>query len=132
MSIIVQSSSITFEPGSYRVIVDQISFVDNPFQPSKQQLEVVLRLAEDDSQTIRFYTAPILHPKGKLLPFCQALLKRVLTDTELKNGFDVEDLLGKDLIIDVVNALSKEGAGYAKVVNFSPSNPVSETDLTTK
>ena len=133
MSIIVQSGSGSFESGSHYVVVDQIIFADNPFKPGKQQLEIVLSLAEDSSQTTRFYTAPVLHPKGKLLPFCQALLRRPLTEAELRKGFDIEELLGKDLLVTVEPAVSKEGMEYSKVVGFLPVKAVTtEADLTLK
>ena len=118
MSIIVQANPYISEPGTYNVVVDEIDFVDNPFKEGQQQLEVSLHLSEDSAVTTRFYTSPSLHPKGKLMPFCEALLKRSLTEEELREGFDIEILLGGELRVVMEEAVSKEGEKYMKVADF--------------
>lgn len=122
MPYIVKASSTAYLPsGMHVVAVKVIEEVENTIDATKMQLKVVLESADPESAGMQatFWTSPLLHPKGRLLPFAEAALGRPLTTDEKRDGFDVESLIGRKLIVFVKDAVSKAGKPFAKVSDFT-------------
>ena len=123
MPYIVKASRSSYLPaGMHVVAVKNIEEVENMADPAKTQLKIGLESTEEESTDMQavFWTSPLLHPKGKLLPFAEAALGRQLTTEEKRDGFDVETLIGRKLCIIVKDAVSKAGKPFAKVSDFMP------------
>lgn len=124
MSRIVHESNSGFLPaGIHTVKVTSIEDAENTIDPNKPTFQIHLQSTEEiDGQfrTARFWTSPVLHSKGKLKPFSEAVLGRNLTSEETRNGFDVDTLIGKQVCVVIRDAVSKTGNQYAKVVDFLP------------
>lgn len=121
MAYIVKASSASYLPtGMHGVTVKNIEEVENIVDPGKIQLKIELESIDADTAGLlaTFWTSPLLHPKGKLLPFAEAALARPLTDAEKRDGFDVETLVGRRLIVLVKDAISKTGKPFAKISDF--------------
>ncbi len=125
LSMIVKSSSRVLPAGTHPVRVVSIQSVENIRDATKEQLEVTLELvgvSNHEPSSVRFWTSPILHPQGKLLPFIEAVLFRPLSSDELRDGFDVDSLIDKELRVVVKNATSQAGKNFSKVVDFLPKH----------
>lgn len=123
MPIIVKSSTRILPPGTHPVRVASIESVENIRDPAKQQLEITLESTGSsygEPPSVRFWTSPVLHPQGKLLPFVEAVLGRPLSAEEQRDGFIVDDLIGKELSVIVKTATSQNGKAFSKVVEFFP------------
>lgn len=123
--MIVKSSSRVLPAGTHPVRVVSIQSVENIRDATKEQLEVTLELvgaSNHESSSVRFWTSPILHPQGKLLPFIEAVISRPLSSEELRDGLDVDSLINKELRVVVKNAISQAGKSFSKVVDFLPKN----------
>lgn len=123
MSLLVKSPSKTLPPGAYLVRIASIKTVENISDRSKQQLEITLEATDRslDGASIRFWTSPILHSKGKLLPFIECVIGRSLSPAEFESGFDVDQLIGQELRILIRSELSPVGKILIKVTDFLPS-----------
>lgn len=123
MSIVVRSSTRVLPPGTHPVRVATIEAVENIKDATKQQLEITLEALGNsygEPPSVRFWTSPVLHPQGKLLPFIEAVIGRPMSSEELRDGFEVESLIGQELVVIVKNATSLAGKSYSKVVDFLP------------
>lgn len=124
MPIIVHESKPRYLPtGMHSVTVKNIEETEDLNDPQRTKLMVELEAIEEidgGHPTARFWTSPVLHPKGRLKPFAEAVLGRPLTDVERREGFDVTDLIGKTVCVVVKEAVSKAGKTFAKVVDFFP------------
>lgn len=123
MPIVVRSSTRILPPGTHHVRVAKIEEVKNIKDENKQQLEVTLEAAGSsygEPPNVRFWTSPVLHPQGKLLPFIEAVIGRPLSSEELRDGFDVDSLMGQELLVIVKHATSLAGRTYPKAVDFLP------------
>lgn len=121
--MIVRSSSRVLSAGTHTVRVASIESVQNIRDANKDQLEITLEMVGSSQQeppSVRFWTSPILHPQGKLLPFIEAVISRSLSSNELSDGFDVDSLIDKELRVVVKNATSQAGKSFSKVVDFLP------------
>lgn len=124
MGIIVHESKSRYLPsGMHSVKVKNIEETEDLNDPERTKLVVELESIEEvdgGHSTARFWTSPVLHPKGRLKPFAEAVLGRPLSDVERREGFDVTDLIGKTVCVVVKEAVSKAGKTFAKVVDFFP------------
>lgn len=123
MPYIVKASASSYLPaGMHVVAVKNIEEVENMADPEKMQLKIELESTEEATMGMRavFWTSPLLHPKGKLLPFAEAALGRQLTTEEKRDGFDVEALLDRVVCIITKDAVSKAGKPFTKVSDFMP------------
>lgn len=124
MGIIVHESKSRYLPsGMHSVKVNNIEETEDLNDPERTKLVVELESIEEvdgGRPTARFWTSPVLHPKGRLKPFAEAVLGRPLSDVERREGFDVTDLIGKTVCVVVKEAVSKAGKTFAKVVDFFP------------
>jgi hypothetical protein len=62
-----------------------------------------------------------LTKESKLAQVIEGVLGRDMTDTELRDGFDLDSLLGKQCSILVLQAKSKTGAVYSNVERVFPA-----------
>ncbi|MBP6944780.1 hypothetical protein KBD61_00025 [Patescibacteria group bacterium] len=121
--MIVKSSTRVLPPGTHPVRVSSIDSVENMRDATKEQLEINLEAvgaSYGEPPSVRFWTSPVLHPQGKLLPFIEAVAGRPLSSEELRNGFEVDSLIGQELLVVVKAATSQAGKTYSKVVDFLP------------
>lgn len=121
--MIVKSSSRVLPPGTHAVRVASIESVKSLHDAAKEQLEVTLEAignTNGEPPSIRFWTSPALHPQGRLLPFIEAVIGRPLSSEELRDGFEIDALVGQELCIIVKAATSQTGKAYSKVIDFLP------------
>lgn len=121
--MIVKSSSRVLPQGTHAVRVATIESVENIRDATKEQLEITLEAlgtSYGEPPSVRFWTSPVLHPQGKLLPFIEAVAGRPLSSEELRDGFEVDGLIGQELRVVVKTATSQAGKSFSKVVDFLP------------
>lgn len=119
----------TFEAVCYRVI--DMGSQENSFDTSKSDHKVSLGFEIQDEDAGRMtdgrpfsvhksYTVS-LHERAKLRQHLEAWRGKKFTADELK-GFDLTNLLGKPVVIQVMHKESKDGSRvFAEVNNFMPS-----------
>ncbi len=124
MAIIVHESRSRYLPsGMHSVRVKNIEETTDLNDPERAKLMIELESIDEIDgvhPTARFWTSPVLHPKGHLKPFTEAVLARPLNEVERRDGFDVSYLIGKTVCVVVKEATSKAGKTFAKVVDFFP------------
>ena len=112
----VKENTSILDAGMHNVAVEDIEFVENKYDPDKERLQITLQ-SLDEEKSIRFWTSPNLSPKGKLMPFCEAVLERPLNDGEKTEGFDIEEFIGKKLCV-IVKSVDTENGKKSKVTDF--------------
>jgi hypothetical protein len=123
MPIMARFSNQVLSPGSHRVRIAKIEEVKNIQDENKLQLQITLEAVGDmhgEPPNVRFWTSCALHPMGRLLPFIEAAIGRQLSSDELRDGFDVSSITGKELIVILKHATSQAGKTYSKPVDFLP------------
>ncbi|MDO8463410.1 MAG: hypothetical protein Q7S96_04050 [bacterium] len=119
MSYLVRStSSNILEAGIH--VVRLKSYEEVQHYSDEERVQLMFEFESFGEKSIRLWTSPTLHPKGKLLPMCEAVLNRKLTSHEMIEGLDLEEMIGRKLKIVVRNAMSQSGKEHVKVTEFLP------------
>jgi hypothetical protein len=100
--------------GSYKATLSNIKNFSNTYG-QRIGFEFTVKGGQFDGEKVMRSTAPQLTRQSKLAEVIQGMLGRELTDKELQNGFDLEDLLDRECSILVLQSRSKTGAVYSNV-----------------
>ncbi len=100
--------------GSYKATLSNIKNFNNTYG-QRIGFEFTVKGGQFDGEKVMRSTAPQLTRQSKLAEVIQGMLGRELTDKELQDGFDLEDLLDRECSILVLQSRSKTGAVYSNV-----------------
>lgn len=100
--------------GSYKATLSNIKNFNNTYG-RRIGFEFTVKGGQFDGEKVMRSTAPQLTRQSKLAEVIQGILGRELTDKELQEGFDLEDLLDRECSILVLQSKSKTGAVYSNV-----------------
>ena len=100
--------------GSYKATLSNIKNFSNTYG-QRIGFEFTVKGGQFDGEKVMRSTAPQLTRQSKLAEVIQGMLGRELTDKELRDGFDLEDLLNRECSILVLQSRSKTGAVYSNV-----------------
>jgi len=100
--------------GTYKAVLSDIKQFTNTYG-QRVGFEFTVQGGECDGETVLRSTAPQLTKQSKLAQVIEGVLGRELTAEEFGSGFDLEQLLGKECQILVLQSKSKAGAVYSNV-----------------
>ncbi len=100
--------------GTYRAKVSNLKAFANAYG-QRVGFEFTIQGGQFDGQKVLRSTAPQLTRQSKLAEVIEGILGRDLTATELQGGFDLDQLLGRECSILVLQSKSKAGAVYSNV-----------------
>lgn len=100
--------------GSYRARLTGIKEFSNNYGP-RIGFEFTIQGGRFDGAKVMRSTAPQLSRQSKLAEVIEGITGRSLTERELAQGFDLEQLLGVECSILVLQSRSRTGAIYSNV-----------------
>lgn len=100
--------------GTYKAVLSNIKQFSNTYG-LRVGFEFTVQGGQFDGEKVLRSTAPQLTKQSKLAEVIEGMLGRELTDKELRDGFDLEDLLDQSCSILVLQSKSKSGATYSNV-----------------
>lgn len=100
--------------GTYSAKLTGIKEFSNSYGP-RIGFEFTVRGGQFDGAKVMRSTAPQLSRQSKLAEVIEGISGRPLTERELAQGFDLEQLLGVECNILVLQSRSKTGAVYSNV-----------------
>lgn len=100
--------------GTYQATVSNLKQFANTYG-ERIGFEFTIKGGQFNGERVMRSTAPQLSKQSKLAEVIEGILGRELTDNELHGGFDLEELIGKDCNILVLQSKSKAGAVYSNV-----------------
>jgi hypothetical protein len=100
--------------GTYKAVLSNIKQFSNAYG-QRIGFEFTVLGGHADGEKVMRSTAPQLTKQSKLAEVIEGMLGRDLTDKELRDGFDLEDLLDKVCSILVLQSKSKTGSVYSNV-----------------
>jgi len=115
MAIVVKhqgtaEKSSTVKDGTYRAHLTNIKQFSNTYGQ-----RIGFEFCIEGGEKVMRSTAPQLTKQSKLAEVIEGIQGRPLTDKEISKGFDLEDLLGMECNILVLQSKSKTGVTYANV-----------------
>jgi hypothetical protein len=130
--MIIAKNNSTFElapQGVFQSVISKVTDLgykevefDGKVQ-NRQQVQFELQISERNDDGRRFAVKRTfnmnLHERGFLRPFIEAVLGRALEPDELSAGFDLEQLLGINLMTHVVHA-NVNGKTFANIQSVQP------------
>jgi len=124
MTLVVKqkdAASVTLiKDGSYKAALTNIKQFTNTYG-QRIGFEFTVLGGDADGNKVMRSTAPQLTKESKLAQVIEGVLGRDMTDKELRDGFDLDALLGKQCSILVLQAKSKTGAVYSNVERVFPA-----------
>lgn len=119
MAIVVKhqasaEKSATVKDGTYKANLTNIKQFSNTYG-QRIGFEFCIDGGAHDGDKVMRSTAPQLTKQSKLAEVIEGMLGRSLTDKEISKGFDLEELLGMECNILVLQSKSKTGVVYANV-----------------
>lgn len=100
--------------GSYRARLTGLKEFSNNYGP-RIGFEFTIQGGQFDGAKVMRSTAPQLSRQSKLAEVIEGITGRSLTERELAQGFDLEQLLGVECSILVLQSRSRTGAIYSNV-----------------
>jgi hypothetical protein len=104
----------SLKDGSYRATLTTINTFSNAYG-ERIGFEFTITGGQFDGEKVMRSTAPQLTRQSKLAEVIEGMLGRDLTDKELRDGFDLEELLDRVCSILVLQSKSKTGSVYSNV-----------------
>ena len=104
----------SIKDGTYRATVSNLKQFANTYG-ERIGFEFTISGGQFDGEKVMRSTAPQLTKQSKLAEVIEGVLGRDLTGAELQGGFDLDDLVGKQCSILVLQSKSKSGAVYSNV-----------------
>jgi hypothetical protein len=101
-------------PGTYPAILTGIRQFDNAYG-HRIGFEFTLQGDEVDGMKVMRSTSPNLSAKSKLADMLRGLLGRGIEDQEINRGVDIEELVGTECKVLVLQSRSKSGQVYSNV-----------------
>ena len=114
------ASVALIKDGSYKAALTNIKQFTNTYG-QRIGFEFTVLGGDADGNKVMRSTAPQLTKESKLAQVIEGVLGRDMTDKELRDGFDLDALLGKQCSILVLQAKSKTGAVYSNVERVFPA-----------
>lgn len=109
-----KSVAIVVPEGSYKATLSKVSQFTNAYG-ERIGFEFSLHGEGVEGTAVMRSTNPILTAKSKLAEVLNGLLGRELTHDEINKGVDVEQMIGTECNVLVLNSKSKTGATYSNV-----------------
>jgi hypothetical protein len=103
--------------------VVELGMQDTPWGP-KEKIRLVWQIGELDSKgkrhtVVKLYTLS-LHKKANLSLDLESWRGKKFTEDERKEGFEIENVLGANCLLNVQHNAATEGRTYANVVAIMP------------
>ncbi len=118
MPIVVANKAATpaaaIKDGTYKATLTNIKQFSNTYG-QRIGFEFTVLGGHADGEKVMRSTAPQLTKQSKLAEVIEGMLGRDMTDKELREGFDLEELLDRECSILVLQSKSKTGAVYSNV-----------------
>ena len=119
MAIVVQPSSkgktaSVVPNGTYKAKLTNIKQFENSYG-TRLGFEFTIIEGDQDGNTVMRSTTPNLSRQSKLAELLRGLLGRALDEFELTSGMDIEDLIGTECNILVLQSRGKNGQHYSNV-----------------
>ena len=118
MPIVVANKAAAHAPslrdGTYRATLTNIKQISNT-DGQRIGFEFTVLGGHADGEKVMRSTAPQLTKQSKLAEVIEGMLGRDLTDKELRDGFDLEELLDRECSVLVLQSRSKSGSTYSNV-----------------
>jgi hypothetical protein len=108
------AAAAILKDGTYKATLSNIKTFTNAYG-QRGGCEFTVKDGSSNGEKVMRSTAPQLTRQSKLAEVIQGMLGRELTDKELRDGFDLEDLLNRECSILVLQSRSKTGAVYSNV-----------------
>lgn len=109
-----RTEAVVVPDGSYKATLSKVTQFSNAYG-LRVGFEFILHGDAVEGAAVMRSTNPELSAKSKLAEVVSGLLGRELTRDEIKSGYDVEQLVGKDCNVLVLNSKSKNGAIYSNI-----------------
>jgi hypothetical protein len=126
MPILTAGTFVPAPPGAHQAVlvdIQDLGEMDDGFGGRKPFIKYVFQLAETMDNGKPYVVSQrfnaTLHNKGKLRPFIQSMRGKPFTAEELK-GFDDEELVGKNYLLNIIHNIGKNGGTYANIASASP------------
>lgn len=100
--------------GTYQAVLSNVTTFANTYG-ERVGFEFTISGGESSGAKVMRSTAPQLSKMSKLAQVIEGIIGRELTDKELTAGIDLDELIGKDCQILVLQSKSKTGAVYSNV-----------------
>jgi len=114
------ASVALIKDGSYKAALTNIKQFTNTYG-QRIGFEFTVLGGDANGNKVMRSTAPQLTKESKLAQVIEGVLGRDMTEKELRDGFDLDALLGKQCSILVLQAKSKTGAVYSNVERVFPA-----------
>jgi hypothetical protein len=116
-----KAPKVTVVPdGAYSATLVDVRLFENAYG-QRVGFEFTLHGDGVEGQTIMRSTTPKLSAQGKLVEIISGLAGRPLTTEELRDGFDIEKLIGTDCRVLVIQSRSKTGSVFSNVERVLPN-----------
>ncbi len=110
----VAAPAALIKDGTYRATLSNLKQFANTYG-ERVGFEFTIQGGQFDGQQVMRSTAPQLTKQSKLTEVIEGVLGRELNATELQGGFDLEELLGRECSILVLQSKTKSGTVYSNV-----------------
>lgn len=115
---------IDLADGVYRVVIAQVEpGIASRFNTRDDLVRIGFDVVTDavgDRPRLWLVASPLL--QGRLLTLIEAVLNRKLTSEE-EEGFDLEELLAKEVCVVIAGVRSHNDATYSRIITFLPAEP---------
>jgi len=120
-TLVRQKTEQKLGDGIYRAVVADVEGnVGSVFSSRRDLVRVALDLADEiDGRRPRLWLVCSPNLEGRLQALVEAALRRKLT-TEEAEGFELEEILGKEVNVVVAQAHTRGGFPYARIITFFP------------
>lgn len=109
-----KSAAVVVPEGSYKATLSKVTQFANAYG-ERIGFEFSLHGEGVEGAAVMRSTNPVLTAKSKLAEVLNGLLGRELTHDEINKGVDVEQMIGTECNVLVLNNKSKTGAIYSNV-----------------
>lgn len=109
-----KSAAVVVPEGSYKATLSKVTQFANAYG-ERIGFEFSLHGEGVEGAAVMRSTNPVLTAKSKLAEVLNGLLGRELTHDEINKGVDVEQMIGTECNVLVLNNKSKTGATYSNV-----------------
>ncbi len=118
MSVMVkpkaQTTAAVVPNGTYEAKLTGIKQFQNAYG-DRVGFEFTIQGGDSDGLTVMRSTSPNLSPRSKLAELLRGLMGRDLVEVELTGGMDVEELVGTECNVLVLQSKGKGGQLYSNV-----------------
>ena len=109
-----KTEAVVVPDGSYKATLSKVTQFSNAYG-LRVGFEFILHGKGVEGAAVMRSTNTELTSKSKLAEVLNGLLGRELSDAEIHKGYDIEQLVGKDCNVLVLNSKSKNGAIYSNI-----------------